>query len=724
MYGGKINGYAKNSSCVLVATEGGIFKTTNEGQSWSNATQTFDTRSVRCNQIVSIGDAFFAKTNYSYGTSVCTSIDNGDTWTPLTFSSWWPQSLGKISNTLYMIGSDNISGGRLYSSIDGNTWVPKAQIWSGMGQSGNCELLTFNQDKLYIVYNNALYYTTDGNTMVPVSVNGLESSSFFDGDTEIDGDALGNLYYKANNHLYKYNFTLETWSDISTGKIPVEHQIMNLSATDHAIFVSAMTSTLVMKIYRSTDQGLTFTELTSTGIETPMIANIIEVSTDGFIGNNLDNCILISSDGGSTWSLNENQYIATYSGNLTRSGNTIIYSIEIKGFINSTNNGINWSAANNGIPGFGGIAFFVDEIIQVKDTLFSFVRPNPFSKQVQLYKSTDNGTSWVSSAIPSPYDTGEEYTFAGKCDSALFVKYFDTSSSKYALIVSFDYGSSWREANSQKSDEQIYLKGSKKCLFAFYAPINNWEDFSNIFQTNDFGTSFIDINTGNLFNNNFYIKRLNVNNWDKNGAMMDYDTINGKAIFAIRDRTVENGIDRLYLFNMNSNAWSEIITSGLPANYVANSIKYIDNGNWLLATNLGLYESLNGGIEWTATHNETNWQKGIIVNSIQKIADKVFLGTIANGVWLVDLTTEISEEGIDNDVQVFPNPTLGIIQVIIPDFNGTASVKLIGSEGKEILNKTVDKNQFQLDLNDYPSGSYFIVINSNNHTYRKRIIRK
>ncbi len=209
---------------------------------------------------------------------------------------------------------------------------------------------------------------------------------------------------------------------------------------------------------------------------------------------------------------------------------------------------------------------------------------------------------------------------------------------------------------------------------------------------------------------------------------MDFDAANNKAIFAVTDRAWGNyniGLDRLYLYNITSNAWSVISTTGLPANYLANCIKYIGNNVWLLATNVGLYKSTNAGVTWTIAHNASNWQKGIVINSIETIGNKAFLGTLANGVWVSDLITGILEQVKDNDLQVFPNPTDGLVNVIMPDLGGkTANVSLYGLDGKRIMNKTVNNNQFQLDLYNFPSGSYFIVINSNNHIYKKEIIRQ
>lgn len=730
MYGGKIRGYAKNSSCVLVATDGGIFRTTDQGQSWTNATQTFDPNSVNCETIVSIGNDFYAMPNY--GSGIYKSTDNGVNWSPLSFSSWTPWSLGKISNTLYVVGVGQ-TGGQLYSSLNGSTWTPKAILWDNINtwQGGDCELLSFNQDKLYLALRNNLYYTSDGSNISTVSVSGLGITDF-SRNYDIDGDALGNLYYRVNNALYKYNFTSDIWSNISTGKIPSDYQIVEYYATDNAVFLTTMNPTLDIKFYRSTNQGSTFSELTSTGLSPPMVSDIIEVSATEFIGNRLDGQIVLSSNGGSTWSLNANQYIASYAGNFTRSGNSLLFSREVTGLILSINQGLNWSIANNGIPGLSGIsAYFVNQIIQVKDTLFSFLQPDPFSNNVALYKSTNNGTSWTSRPIPAPYNAGEEYSFAGKCDSALFVNYYDPVSGNYALIVSFRYGSSWVKPNSQNSSEPLYLKGPKNCLFAFYGSpytsFDGFRGFNNVYRANNFGLSFTDINPGNLFSNTFLIKRVSGDRGDKAGPMMDFDAANNKAIFAVTDRAWGNyniGIDRLYLYNITSNTWSVISTTGLPANYLANCIKYIGNNVWLLATNTGLYKSTNAGVTWTIAHNASNWQKGIVINSIETIGIKAFLGTMANGVWVSDLNTGILEQVKDNDLQVFPNPTDGLVNVIMPDLGGkTANVSLYGLDGKVMMTKTVQSKQFQLDLHNLASGTYLLVINSNNRIFRKSIIR-
>jgi hypothetical protein len=723
MHGGKIQDYAQNATCVLIATDGGIFKTINNGQSWVNVSQTFDADAVSCKKIVSIGTDFYAISNGNTGSYLYKSSNNGSLWTALTPSNWGLNSIGKLSNTLYALGS-NMSSGYLYSSTDGSNWVQKATIWNNTGQNGNSELLSFNQSKLYIIANNELYFTSDGNTIDTIHATGLGSSGLNTNDDKIDGDALGNLYYRGDTAIYKYNFTSKLWSTISSGKITNGYQIMDLSVTDNNLFVVAMNTSLGIKLYNSTNQGNTFNELTSTGLFFPMIGNIIEVSATNFIGNSLDDRILISSNGGTSWTMPNTQYVAAYTGNLTRSGNSLLFSREVRGLVRSTNSGTSWANANNGVPGFGGIAYFINDIIQAKDTLFSFCQFDPFGNSVSLFKSSDNGTSWTASPIPSPYTNGDEYWFAGSCDSALFVNYIDLSDFSYPLIVSFNNGTSWTKPSSTNSSTPIYLKGPKNCLFACYAPaFNNWDDFSNIWKTTNFGGSFTDINTGNMFNNNVLIKRLLANRGDKGSMMMDYDATNNMAIFVVRDRTMGSGTDKLFTYNISTNTWTEITTSGLTLGYVANCIKYTGS-YWLLATSTGLYKSTNNGVNWTMVHTQASWQNGIIVNSIQIIGNKVFLGTIANGVWYITLSSGVLEQLTDDEIQVFPNPSTDFINIKLPDLKGkSAVISLYDIEGKEIFVNTVNNAQSRIDLSKLPVSSYFIVIEANNKLYRKTIIR-
>ena len=730
--GGKIRGYAKNATSAIICTDGGLFRTTDGGVTWANATQTFNPLSVKSQNVMNLGNDYYAESDTNTGVSIYKSTDNGTNWgllVPVIFSTYQPQSLGKIASTLYVIGINNsVPGtqtGELLSSTDGNTWTPRAILWSNNNYGNNARLISFNQNNLYIYLNNSFYYTSDGTNLNTLSVTGLGISGFnMDSQSYLKGDALGNLYYFQNGlgTIFKYNFTTGSWSDISTGKFSANSSIMEMSVTDNALFVVTLPTGGNIKLYKSTDQGTTYVEQTSTGITSPMITNIIQVSTNGLVGNGLYNEVLYSTTGGSTWSASTTPYDAISAANLTLSGSALMFSIQNRGLLYTSNQGASWSANNSNIPGFGGIAYFVNDLIAVKDTLFSIIQPTPYSPAVVLYKSSNHGTSWTASPIPYPYSRGSEYTFAGKCDSALFVNYYDSISSKFAVLTTFNNGTSWVKNNSANIYQLTCFKGSKNFLFAFSDNYQDYNDFSNVYQANNFGISFTDI-SGGIINYNLLIKRMEDSQGNKTEPILDIDAPDNRAIFAITDRTYGN-VYRLYLYNMASNTWSDLAPVGLPYNYEPNCVKYIGNNSWLLATNVGLYKSINGGVNWTITHNVNTWQNGITVNRIHVIGNTVFMGTLDDGVWTVNLATGFASPLADNSLIVYPNPGAGIMQVTIPDFTGkSGGVSLYNMDGKLMLQKTTVDKQFELDIHNLASGNYLLLVNSNNRTYSKTIIR-
>lgn len=724
MFGGRSHAVAFNANCALVGTTGGIFKTSNNGVNWTNASYSFNPKTLDCNQIVSIGNDFYAQSNSEHGPTIYKSTDDGANWSRLAFTDWSPQTIGKLGNTFFAVGVNGMTGGKLYSTTDGVNWTPKAVLWTGQWFGGNCQLYAFNSDRIYLLYNGSIYYTTDGNTMSTISANGLNSSNF-DGDYDIDGDAAGNLFYLTNNNIFKYNFGTDTWMNMSSGKIPADYQIMNLSVTSNAVFFSAMTQMIGMKLYKSTDAGATFSEMKSTGLPLAMVERISELSTTGLIGFDLNAEVLLSSDGGSSWYSNNNQFIASYSGNMVRSGSNLLFSAENRGVVRSTNSGLSWDNENVGVPIFGNIAYFVEQLIAVKDTLFSFVRPEPFSNQVVLYKSANGGDSWAEKPIPAPFNAGEDYTFSGKCDSALFVSYFDSNTSSFALIVSFKNGNSWVKPSNLNNSQRIFLKGSKNCLFAFFGESNSWQDFTNVYRANNFGMSYSDINPNQLFGYDFCIKRAFNDRSEKGEAIMDFDQMKNVALFGINDRRMGNDLDRLYKYDINQSLWSEVNTIGLPVDYQVNCVKNIGDNKWLMATNLGLYSSSDGGVNWKLTHNIDGWQMGIKVTRIHLIGNNAFLGTIANGVWVTDLSSGIIEKYADVGAVIYPNPTSSVANIRIPDMDGgTALVSLYSFDGKRVLNKTTTVTSIQLNLSRVAKGNYYVVIQTQTKLYRKPIVVK
>jgi photosystem II stability/assembly factor-like uncharacterized protein len=225
-------------------------------------------------------------------------------------------------------------------------------------------------------------------------------------------------------------------------------------------------------LYKSVDHGGTFTPLPLSGSVFPMYENIVEMAPDTFLGNGLYEDLYISTDGGLSWTRNPDQYTATYAGNLTQSGSRLLFSRESSvGIVASDNGGSTWLTTNNGLTAFGGVAYFVDNLTSVGDTLYVLANADPFSEKAMLYQSADHGNTWSACPIPSPYDNKDDYLFAGQCDSLLLVDYFDVTHLTHELIYR-SHGSWFKTGISNQYP--AFLKGKKNHLFAFYAT-SDWE---------------------------------------------------------------------------------------------------------------------------------------------------------------------------------------------------------------------------------------------------------
>ncbi len=76
----------------------------------------------------------------------------------------------------------------------------------------------------------------------------------------------------------------------------------------------------------------------------------------------------------------------------------------------------------------------------------------------------------------------------------------------------------------------------------------------------------------------------------------------------------------------------------------------------------------------------------------------------------------------DSDIRVFPNPTNGDTQVRLnSDFLG-GQVELYSAQGQILIQKAVQSNFFNLDMSNYPSGIYVLLIRKGERQVAKKIV--
>jgi len=78
-----------------------------------------------------------------------------------------------------------------------------------------------------------------------------------------------------------------------------------------------------------------------------------------------------------------------------------------------------------------------------------------------------------------------------------------------------------------------------------------------------------------------------------------------------------------------------------------------------------------------------------------------------------------------NLVNIYPNPSKDIFYIHINSNNTFYKITIFNYLGNTILNKEITKNDFEIDLSDYPAGIYLITFVSNNNIiYNHKIIKQ
>jgi Secretion system C-terminal sorting domain len=87
----------------------------------------------------------------------------------------------------------------------------------------------------------------------------------------------------------------------------------------------------------------------------------------------------------------------------------------------------------------------------------------------------------------------------------------------------------------------------------------------------------------------------------------------------------------------------------------------------------------------------------------------------------IKLITSNNDIGEATDFEIYPNPTLAILH--IKNANNISKIEVINALGQTLF--STDKRVENIDLSDYPNGSYFVrMINLENNIFVKQIVKQ
>ena len=151
-----------------------------------------------------------------------------------------------------------------------------------------------------------------------------------------------------------------------------------------------------------------------------------------------------------------------------------------------------------------------------------------------------------------------------------------------------------------------------------------------------------------------------------------------------------------------------------------NAIFFVDDLNGYLTGSQANFQTTDGGSTWTTMNNPTsNSMKDIFVSPDNKVRWAVG----ANGGIIKNINTIGIENLPQTTIQVYPNPTEGIISIPL---SGDFEIQVIDMKGVVVKTKNfmnVDKGQF--DLSELMNGQYILQVTQHGKkSFGKVVIKK
>jgi len=480
-YGGEITALTSNSNGYIFAgTEGAIYRSNDNGENWTycNTGLSNNLFRNRVNDLVTNSDGhIFAGTE----DGVFRSTDNGENWIKVTEDVIFVTSIAINSDGHIFVGTDNGVGGAFRSTDNGDSWN---QINTGL--------------------TNLFIYT--------LLIN-------FDNHI-IAGTRYGNFRSEDNG---------ENWSEISSPENfgPLSSLIIS---SNGRIYGGQCGSGIV----RSEDNGDSWV-IVNNGLENTAIHDL-EINSNDIIFVSTWEGVFRSTDNGDSWSEINNGLTANYGSTFAVQALTINSSDQIfagsanYGVFRSINNGDNWIRVNKGITAltvstinfnssgdvFAGTDQGVfrlknneNELIEINNGLLiddNYNPPhrisalainssdhifvggaNPFWLGYgSLFRSVDNGESWVKIRNGLPWDNPSSIVFNSNDHIFIGIRF-------KGVYRSTDNGENWTQINDGLTHNKITSLA-----------INSNEDIftgtegGGVFRSTDNGDNWVEVNNGEL----------------------------------------------------------------------------------------------------------------------------------------------------------------------------------------------------------------------------------
>lgn len=701
------------------APSGGLWKTTNGGNTWAALTDNL--------AAIGVTDIVI---DYSNPNIIYIATSDGD------------------ATDTYSIG--------ILKSIDGGLTFNTTGMIHTVQQRKSINKLIINPlrpNTLFAATSNGIYRTYDGGISWKFTTGDYTKDiTYKPGDTTIMYAVTKTNFYKSVNSGASFQLKSLSFS-ATTSRLNIGVSAANPSYV--YLLAGKSADQGFNGLYRSTDGGETFSVRSTT-------PNIFDWSVNGsgtggqawydmaiaVSPSNADEIyvggvnIWKSSNGGTNWYIvahwygaNNKPYVHADIHSLRYSPSNVLFSCSDGGLTKTSNGGTSWIDLSNGLSIAQIYKMSVSKTIPSKiitgwqDNGSNLFNNNSwsqiaggdgmdclidYSNSSVIYTSTPNGSFQLSTNGGSTFSDISN-TITSQEEGAWvtpIVQHPTNASTIFAGYIniwkSTNRGNSWVKLSNFSSTDQLKtLAISQSNPNYIYTATDNV-----MYKTIDGGTNWITINSGQLPGN--AITHITISTSDPNVLWITCSGYtSGQKVYESRNAGL---------------TWTNI--SGNLPNLPANCIAYQSQSNEALyvGMDVGIYYKDSTLTEWQLYSNNL---PNVIVNELEisPTINKIRAATYGRGVWESPLYTPNSvTENTDNKQEIiaFPSPTKGEINLNVSSLsNSIATIEIYNSEGKLIFetNTLLNSDLYTLNISEKPNGNYFVKIKSNDKTYNARFVK-
>lgn len=174
-----------------------------------------------------------------------------------------------------------------------------------------------------------------------------------------------------------------------------------------------------------------------------------------------------------------------------------------------------------------------------------------------------------------------------------------------------------------------------------------------------------------------------------------------RSVLRYNGKLIAVGGNDVFYFDTNTSTWTEM-NGGLSYYDIINSAAVYDN-KLCIGTNTGVYYFDNSTNVWISSNLG---MKNRFVNKLYSKDNRLFAGTIGNGVYEFSGSMNATKEINGVSFKIWPNPASSLLQIDLNSFDHKyTSFIITDTKGSKIIQGKISN---QIDINSLPPGMFII----------------